>query len=263
MEQYIKLKDIPLKWGLKKGDVVFISSDITSLGEICIAHGEKFKANDLLDAIIEVVGTTGTILLPTYNWGFCHGETFDYIKTKGKTGILGNAALRRDDFKRTQHPIYSFAVWGKGQEYLCGLQNKSAFSEESPFGYMRRNHAINIIIDVPMEHCFTFTHYVEQMMEHDLEIYYRYHKDFTSIYKNSDGKEEKRTYSMFVRYLDLEVIPSRGNELQKALQDAGFLTLFQVNDVVFKRVDMAASIPAIIEYLKVGPYYGKKYYQKS
>lgn len=263
MEEYIKLKDIPSKWGLKKGDVVFISSDITALGEVCLANGEKFKANDLLDAVIETVGLTGTILLPTYNWGFCHGETFDYKKTKGKTGILGNAALRRDDFKRTQHPIYSFAVWGKDQEYLCGLQNKSAFSEESPFGYLRRNQAINIIINVPMEHSFTFTHYVEQMMEHDLEIHYRYHKDFTSVYRDADGNEEMQTYSMFVRYLDLEDIPSRGDELQKTLQDAGSLTVFQENGVVFKRVDLASSVPAIIEYLKVGPYYGKKYYQKS
>lgn len=263
MEDYIRLKDIPSKWGLQKGDTVFISSDITAIGEICMVHGEKFKSNELLDAVIETIGPTGTILLPTYNWGFCHGETFDYKKTKGKTGILGNAALRREDFKRTQHPIYSFAVWGKDQEYLCALQNKSAFEEDSPFGYLRRNHAINIIINVPLEHSFTFTHYVEQMMEHELEIHYRYHKDFTSVYRDADGREETRTYSMFVRYLDLEPIPSRGDELQKTLQDAGTLTLIQINGVVFKRIDLAASVPAIIEYLKVGPYYGKKYYQKS
>lgn len=263
MEQYLCLKDIPLKLELKKGDSVFISSDITRLGEICMDHGDKFRPNDLLESVMEVIGPTGTILLPTYNWGFCHGETFDYCRTKGKTGSLGNIALKRSDFKRTQHPIYSFAVWGKDQEYLCNLPNKSAFEEESPFGYLRRNHAINIIINVPLEHSFTFTHYVEQMMEHELEIYYRYHKDFTSVYRDADGNEEVRTYSMFVRYLDLEPIPSRGDELQKTLQDAGTLSLFQINGVVFKRVDLAASVPAIIEYLKVGPYYGKKYYQRS
>ena len=68
---------------------------------------------------------------------------------------------------------------------------------------------------------------------------------------------------MFVRYLDLEPTPPRGDELQKTLQDAGTLTLIQINGVLFKRIDLAASVPAIIEYLKVGPYYGKKYYQKS
>ena len=213
--------------------------------------------------IIEIVGPTGTIILPTYNWGFCHGEVFDYRKTLGKTGGLGNIALKRKDFKRTKHPIYSFAVWGKDQEYLCKLQNKSSFEEESPFGYLRRNHAINILIDVPFDHSFTFTHYVEQMMEHELEIYYRYHKDFTSLYIDQDGNEEMRTYSMFVRYLDLEDIPSRGEELRKALLDAGTLTCININGIEFKKVDLAASVPAIIEYLKVGPYYGKKYYQKS
>ena len=263
MEEYVNLKDIPSRWGLKQGDTVFVSSDITALGEICLEHGDKFRLNDLLDGVIEAVGPEGTILLPTYNWGFCRGETFDYNKTPGKTGSLGNVALKRNDFKRTQHPIYSFAVWGKDQDYLCGLDNTSSFEENSPFGYLRRSCATNIIINAPLEHSFTFTHYVEQMMEHELEIHYRYHKVFTSLYRDKDGKEEERAYSMFVRYLDLEPIPSRGDELQQKLLDAGTLTLFYVNGVPFKKIDLAASVPAIIEYLKVGPYYGKIYHLKS
>lgn len=263
MEEYIKLKDIPSKWGLKKGDSVFISSDITTLGEICLAHGDKFRPNDLLEGIMEVIGSTGTIILPTYNWGFCHGETFDYNKTKGKTGSLGNVALKRDDFKRTQHPIYSFAVWGKDQDYLCSLQNDSSFGEDSPFGYMNRHHVINIVIEVPLGHSFTYLHYIEEMKEHELKIYYRYHKDFTSLYRDNDGKEEERTYSMFVRYLDLEQVPPRETELRKRLLDSGAMTCISVNGIEFKIVDLAASVPALIEHIKTGPYYGKKYYQKS
>lgn len=263
MEEYVSIKEIPSKWGLKEGDTVFISSDITALGEICMAHGERFHPNDLLDGLIDVIGPSGTILLPTYNWGFCHGETFDYNKTKGKTGSLGVVALKREDFKRTQHPIYSFAVWGKDQEYLCGLQNKSSFEEDSPFGYLRRSHAINIIIDVPLGHSFTYLHYLEQKNEHDLEIYYRYHKDFTAPYKDKDGNVEVRTYSMFVRYLDLEEVPPREEELRKRLLDSGSMTCLNVDGLEFKRVDMAASVPALIEHIKTGPYYGKKYSQKS
>ena len=263
MEDYIRLKDIPSKWGLKKGDRVFISSDITKLGEVCFQHGDKFKPNDLLDGIIEAVGPTGTILLPTYNWGFCHGETFDYNKTKGKTGSLGIVALKREDFKRTQHPIYSFAVWGKDQEYLCGLQNKSSFGEDSPFGYMNRCHVTNIIIDVPLGHSFTYLHYLEQINENELDIHYRYHKDFTSMYRDKDGNEEMRTYSMFVRYLDLEEVPPREKELRKRLQDSGTMTCIDVNGIEFKKVDMSASVPALIEHIKTGPYYGKIYNQKS
>lgn len=265
MEDYVKLKDIPSLWGLKKGDRVFISSDITALGEICMAHGDKFKPNDLLDSVIEIIGPEGTILLPTYNWDFCHGGTFDYNKTKGKTGSLGNLALKRQDFKRTQHPIYSFAVWGKDQDYLCGLQNKSSFGEDSPFGYMSCCHVTNILIDVPFEHSFTFVHYLEQKKEHELEIHYRYHKDFTSLYRDKDGNEEMRTYSMFVRYLDLEPISSqeRGEVIRKTLLDAGAMICFEINGIEFKKVNMSASEQPLVEYLKGGPYYGKMYHLKS
>ena len=263
MEEYIKLRDIPSQWGLKKGDRVFISSDITALGEVCLAHGDRFKPNDLLDAVIEAVGPEGTILLPTYNWDFCHGTTFDYYKTKGKTGALGLVALKRPGFKRTQHPIYSFAVWGKDQDFLCGLQNKSAFGEDSPFGYMNRCHVTNILIDVLLGHSFTFLHYVEEMKEKEMGIHYRYHKDFTATYRDGDGHEETRTYSMFVRYLDLEQVPPREPELRKRLLDSGAMRCITINGIEFKKVDMAASIPALVDHIKTGPYYGKIYHLKS
>lgn len=263
MEDYIRLKDIPSKWGLNKGDTVFISSDITRLGEICMEHGEKFRPNDLLDSVIETVGPAGTILLPTYNWSFCHGDVFDYLKTRGLTGSLGNVALKRIDFKRTQHPIYSFAVWGKDQDYLCGLQNKSSFGKDSPFDYMNRSHAINIIIDVQLGHSFTYLHYLEQLYSQELEIFYRYHKDFTSLYRDKYGNEEMRTYSMFVRYLDLEEVPPREEELRKRLLDSGSMSCINVNGIEFKKIDMADSVPALIEHIKTGPYYGKKYSLKS
>ena len=128
---------------------------------------------------------------------------------------------------------------------------------------MNRNHATNIIIDVQLGHSFTYLHYLEQLYSHELEIFYRYHKDFTALYRDKYGNEEMRTYSMFVRYLDLEEVPPREEELKKRLLDSGTMSCFNLNEIEFKKIDMAASVPALIEHIKTGPYYGKKYSLKS
>ena len=112
---------------IKKGDVVFISSDILRMLCLGIELNCPVDLNHFIDLLTDKIGPTGTLLFPTYNWDFCKGKTFDYYKTPSKTGSLGNVALKHAGFKRTRHPIYSFAVWGKDQDYLCSLKNVHSF----------------------------------------------------------------------------------------------------------------------------------------
>ena len=66
-------------------------------------------------------------------------KIFDYKKTPSNCGSLSNIALQRSDFKRTKHPIHSFAVFGKHKNYLCNLENKSSWGEDSPFKFLYKN----------------------------------------------------------------------------------------------------------------------------
>lgn len=116
--------------GIKKGDILLVSSDVTQLILKLCGGIENFNrsiakkyCNDIIDTLQNLIGEEGTLLFPTYNWGWCKGKPFIYEKTLGETGALGNAALKRTDFKRTKHPIYSFAVWGKDKDKLVSLNN--------------------------------------------------------------------------------------------------------------------------------------------
>lgn len=186
---------------ISTGDIILVSSEMIKIYGKCMVEDKGFSPDDILDALIECVGEQGTLLLPTYNWDFCHGKPFDYLKTRGATGALGNAALARSDFKRTRHPIYSFAVWGCAKEELCGLDNTDSFGEDSVFAYLHNHEAYNILWDVDYNHSFTFLHYVEETVG----CPYRYIKDFAGKYIDADQEEEERTYSMFVRDLDMDV----------------------------------------------------------
>lgn len=228
MEQIASILTLPSKLSLEKGDTVLISSDILRLFTIEYKHSRKKPdINQFIDMLIEQVGSEGTILFPTFNWGFCKGETFDWNKNIGQTGSLGNTSLKRTDFKRTQHPIYSFSVYGKYKDYLCELDFKDSFGPESVFAFLESAHAKQITIDVDLTHCFTFLHYVE---EKSGIVAYRYIKDFTSSYIDKEQQLTNRTYSMFVRDLDLNV-ETNADELQEDLILSGDISRIHFNGV--------------------------------
>ena len=177
---------------INKGDILYIASDIT---RILLHHKrkeEKFYANDLIDYFLERVGSKGSLLFPTFNWGFCKGETFDYNKTPSETGSLSKIALLREDFLRTKHPIYSFVVKGKDQDYLYNLDDESGWGPKSLFAYFYENNAKNLFIGIDYKNGFTFDHYFEEKIGVD----YRYFKYFEAKYINRQGKEQTKKYKM-------------------------------------------------------------------
>ncbi len=196
MEEYIKWSEIANHIeGLEKGDTIYLVSDVTALALKALEAGDIFDGNVLLDGIIERIGTEGTLMVPTFSWDFCEGKLFDYRKTRSKTGALGNVALKRNDFKRTKHPIYSFAVWGKGKEELCAMENKDAWGSNTPFSYMYDHKGKGCILGLENTDGLTFKLHLEQVYG----VPYRYSKEFTAPYIDENGVQSERTYSMNVR----------------------------------------------------------------
>lgn len=244
-EKYLSVFD---NIGVSEGEILLVSSDITRL---CVNYNKLYKEHLSLDDIInklqQIVGPTGTILFPTFNWDFCKGKKFDYRKTPCRTGALGTAALKRPDFSRTLHPIYSFAVWGKGANELCQLTNISSFGVDSPFGWLDNNRAKQLVIDVPKQTTnnglgFTFSHYVEQCSG---VVKYRYDKPFTAEYVDADGVVSVRTYSMFVRDLNLDVANDFA-ELHQELIDRGVEKHYCFEGLDYYLIDLHSSVPIIM-----------------
>ncbi len=186
---------------IQKRDILYIVSDIFELSKIAREHGEIFDREYFLDTLMEAIGTDGTLMIPTFNWDFCKGITFDYKKTRCKTGALGTAALKNGKYIRTKHPIYSFAVRGKMAMKLYDIDPQNSFGKGSCFDFMCQNQAKALVIGLPAMKGMTFLHHAEQM----IGVPFRYHKYFTAGYTDKDGRTEQRTYSMYVRNLDMDV----------------------------------------------------------
>ncbi|QNK87239.1 AAC(3) family N-acetyltransferase [Sporosarcina sp. resist] len=227
-------------FNLQKGDVVLIGSAMKGLALAARKVGEKLDLDKLIDKLIEEIGAEGTLLFPTYNWDFCSGIAFDYNNTVSKTGALSKAALKRNDFSRTKHPIYSFAVWGKDKERLISMNNKSAFSADSPLAYLHKNDAKMVMIDVDYQNSFTFFHYVEEMEQ----VAYRYMKEFTGTYIDENDETRIDTYSMYVRDIEKGVL-TKVDDMGDEIDRKGVATVSVVHDVECRVVDLNRSYELI------------------
>jgi len=191
---------------IKKNDKIIISSNIV---KILIEFKKKkinFDPNNLIDIIKNKIGRNGTLLIPTFNWDFCKGKTFDFNKTPSQSGALGNIALKRKDFLRSFNPIYSFAVTGKDKKKICSQRHIDCFSLNSPFGYLIKNKGKNLFIDLHQRVSdetklggFTFHHVVEQAVN----VPYRYIKQFKGYY--IDSKKNKKIVRVKFYARDLKV----------------------------------------------------------
>lgn len=188
-----------LDW-IKKGDCVYVISDLLELAKVFRAKGERLVPGELIGALQRMTGEEGTLLFPAFNWDFCKGTGFDYLRTPARTGALPKAALRREDFARTAHPIYSFAVWGAHKEELLGNEARDSFGPGTIFEKMLQWDAKALCVGLDALRGNTYIHHVEQTVG----VPYRYNKEFTGEYTDAAGVCERRTYRMYVRDLDMD-----------------------------------------------------------
>ena len=187
----------------------------------------------LLDKLIKKLGDKGTLLIQTFDWRFCNNKIYDIRKSKSRTSFLGNIALKRDNFIRTKHPIYSFAVTGKYKNELANLDNKGSFDKNSPFYFLYEKKAKMMIIDISLQESFTFAHCVEEIEQ----VHYRYNKSFTSKYIDELGIENLKTYDMYVRNLNNNVLPYL-EPLENLFTKYGAMKKYMMNELVIREVDL-------------------------
>ena len=187
--------------GINKGDIVLLHSDIKRLLLDLKSDGIKLDIKIIIDSFLDSIGLDGTLIMPLFNFGFTKGETFNINSTPSKMGILTEFFRKNFKILRTGHPIYSFAVIGKEYKKFSNVDNYSGYAENSPFGILKKLNGKIAILDLEDQNAMTFYHHVEEV--HKVE--YRYFKKFTGNYVDKKLNEKSKTYSLFVRNLELGI----------------------------------------------------------
>jgi aminoglycoside 3-N-acetyltransferase len=92
--------------GIREGDVLMAHTSISNFGYI------TGGANTLIDALLEVVGKHGTLIMPTHTSNWVGNPPYDPKRSPSLVGATTNLFLKRKDVIRSLHPTHSVAATG-------------------------------------------------------------------------------------------------------------------------------------------------------
>lgn len=150
--------------GLGKDDIVMVHTSLKSMGYVCGG------AQTIIEALIDVVGENGTIMMPTQSWKNLDPETgvhWDadesdwqlirenwpaYDKKITPTNTMGAVAEMFRSWPgsiRSDHPARSVCAWGKYADYLTKDHELSnIFGEGSPIARLYELDAKVLLLGV-------------------------------------------------------------------------------------------------------------------
>ncbi|KGP01446.1 hypothetical protein JT27_09380 [Alcaligenes faecalis] len=223
--------------GVATGDTILVHSSLgRTLRRIADLGGDVNPAL-VIKSFLEAIGSSGTLILPLFNFDFTSGITFDIRNTPSQMGSLTEAGRLWPGAVRTGHPIYSFAAIGKNAELFRTVDNFSGYGQDSPFGILHQLGGKIGVIDLPDQSSMTFYHYVEEK----LNAPYRYHKKFNGQYIDSNGVESTRSYGLFVRNTEENVV-THVNPMGEFLWKQGLYSGFRPKEGCGLRVISAKNI---------------------
>ena len=188
--------------GVQDGDTLLVHSSLKRTIKRYMAQGLRMTPQYIMESFLLAVGSSGTLLLPLFNFDFTKGIAFDIRNTTSQMGALTEAGRNHPLAVRTGHPIYSFVAIGHNAEKLKKIDNFSGYGSDSPFGLLRQMGGKIAVLDLPDQHSMTFYHHVEEMYGAN----YRYHKTFTGKYTDLSGTTSTKTYGLFVRNIEKGVL---------------------------------------------------------
>ena len=178
--------------GLAKGDVLLVHSSYKSFG------GVEGGPQTVIDALKFILSEEGTLIVPTFNYDFCDGVSYDVKKTPSKMGIISELVRTDSNSKRTFDPVFSFSILGKHRDYLANLKYEHSFGPNSVFAKLRELNAKIMIIGLSYNESVTFFHHIEEIQGCD----YRYFKEFEGEIIDYNGIKNKSKIILFVRDIE-------------------------------------------------------------
>jgi len=247
VDSAIEIKSLIKDLNINKGDTVMLVSDVSSLLHLYKKKGKIFNINLFIDYIQEKIGLNGTLIIPTFNFDFCKGITFDYYNTLPHTGSLAKVAFKRKDFKRTRNPIHSFVVSGKDKENLLNLKHASSFGIDSPFFYLHKNCAKYLSVGLDFTNLgFTPAHYVEEQVG----VTYRYFKNFSGTYINEDRSKKEVEYTFYVRDTLKTQATAIKKETTNFLSEIKACQKYVVQNEIFEIIELGKALDFLIDDMK-------------
>lgn len=240
------LRAVLCSTGIAPGSLVFVHSALFRVGTLEKTPTKQMPAR-LYDELSDYLGPEGTVVVPTFNFGFCRGETFDRQHTPSQgMGAFSEYVRQRDDSLRSPHPMQSIAAVGPAARPLVERDTPGAYDDDSSFDALLDRNAHVLMLGCGIN-AVSLVHWAEQRVG----VPYRFWKEFSGRYRDGD-LIERRTYRMYARDLDLDPEVSvhpvgrrlrRRGELRRFRLGAGSVEVCGARDFVAAAIQLLRRDP--------------------
>ena len=246
-----EIVDILRNNGLETGMIVEVHCSLSSTGYIVGG------AQTLVDALMEVVGYQGTILMPVHSaqnseptfWKEpsvdCElagkiRESMPAFHRKESDVDMGSVTenfRRREGVVMSSHPTYAFAAWGKYAKFLCNHQSLHfCLSEESATARMVELKASVLLIGVDYDQC-TCMHLAE------------YRSDVRPIIIQGAAIEHKGE-RIWKQYLDILMDSSEFKMIGRLMEKNELVKIFDLGKGKCRLFECETAVSAAERYFK-------------
>jgi len=176
--------------GVKKGDTLVVQSSYKGTG------GVEGGVPALVEALKQVVGEGGTLVMPAYNFtSWTEQHYFDARETPVTIGAVSEVFRLGAGVRRSRHPIHSLCVFGRLRDELCAMDYADSFGPDSVFAKLLDMNVVYSTLGTHTAMPFLPCHYPETL----LKVPYRRPKMFSGVYVDEAGKAAVKTYGFHVR----------------------------------------------------------------
>ncbi len=174
--------------GVRKGDNLFMHSNIGFFGRLGDAASQEDYYRIFKEAILEVIGSEGTMAVPVFSYSFCRGSVFDIDETPGVCGFFSEMLRKDPSAARSADANFSIAAIGANSVFFTGDAPEHSFGKGSFWDkfLQKKGKICNFNFDAGS----TFVHYVEK----SIGVNYRYDKAFKGVSKRNNVEKEEVFY---------------------------------------------------------------------
>lgn len=198
---YNDILDSIMNVGIKEGDIVYVQSALWKFRNISNEMDLSFLPDYFFDAILEIIGSKGTVVVPTSSQNIMNtNESFDIDLTPShERGIFSEFVRLKPEARRSFHPFSSYAAIGARASDIVENTTRQAYGPNSPEDRLINMDARILILGLDYN-IITTTHHIE----HVVGVPYRYNKEFMHPVLR-DGRVNIEPFYQYVYYLNSDV----------------------------------------------------------
>lgn len=161
--------------GVKQGDVVLCHSNVPLLGYPETGRSGSDMCKAVLNAFDTVLGSRGTLVVPTFSYSYGKGKLFDVNKTPSSVGVFSEYVRRLPTALRSTDPMMSVAAKGR---LAALLTNDVSNYSLGPGSFWERLCTVGgTVCNINWHASSTLLHYVESACQ----VPHRYNKRFRGV----------------------------------------------------------------------------------